>query len=54
MKLLQNFESPILSIAWILTFNGVVTFDGQTLRSFHLNRLESVEEEILLPQRENP
>ena len=39
LKLFQHHESPVLSMAWILTFNGVVTLDGNsTLRTFRLNR----------------
>ena len=38
-------------MTWILTFNGIATFDGKCIRTYLLKQLDSVEEEILLPQQ---
>ena len=38
-------------MTWILTFDGIATFDGQCFRVYLLKQLDSVEEEILVPQQ---
>ena len=51
LKLLQHCDNPITSMTWILTFNGIATFDGQCIRVYLLKQLDSIEEEILVPQQ---